>query len=185
MRILPLLLLTRSIIQREGRSQYNDNSPRSWLIKAREHAANNEYDQAIEDISHAISLDLGNPNYFVERASVFHRMKNLHGALVDCSRAIELDPFSAGAFNLRGLVLLDNEDYFLALSDFLHALRIDPHYISAYYNAAITYEKADRKKQALEYYRLFLTYADPIEMEEQITKSKSRIEQLELSEALR
>lgn len=182
MRILPLLLLTRSIIQREGRSDSDANSPRHWLLKAREHAANKEYDQAIEDLSQAISIDMGNPNYYVERASVFHRMGNLHGAMIDCSRAIEFDPFSAGAFNLRGLVLLDNEDYFLALNDFLHALRIDPHYVVAYYNTATTYEKMRRKKQALEYYRLFLTYADPIEMEKQITESQSRIEQIEFWE---
>lgn len=182
MRILPLLLLTRSIILREGRSGSNDKSPRYWLLKARENAANKEYNQAIEDLSQAISLDMANPNYYVERASVFHRMGNLHGALIDCSRAIEFDPFSAGAFNLRGLVLLDSEDYVLALNDFLHALRIDPHYVVAYYNTAVTYDKMDRKKQALEYYRLFLTYSDPIEMEREISKSQARIEQIEFED---
>lgn len=182
MRILPLLLLTRSIIQREGKANSGDSSPHHWIFKAREHVANKEFEQAIEDVSQAILIDMVNPNYYVERASIFHRIGNLHRAIIDCSRAIEFDPFLAGAFNLRGLVLLDNEDDFLALNDFLHALRIDPHYIVSYYNTAVTYEKMKHNKQALEYYRLFLTYADPIEMEKQIAESKTKIEQIKFGE---
>lgn len=73
-------------------------------------------------------------------------------SLAAANRNIKLSAPTADMFVYRGMVYFAREDYYKALEDFESALILAPQSAEAMYDLAITYEKINRKKDAIEAY---------------------------------
>jgi tetratricopeptide (TPR) repeat protein len=85
-----------------------------------------DYDAALADLTHAITLDPNNPELYVLRGQIVILVYDWDRVLVDYNTAIELDPEFAKAYFYRGILyysLLDREN---ALIDFEQAIELSP-----------------------------------------------------------
>jgi tetratricopeptide (TPR) repeat protein len=116
-----------------------------------------EYEKSIADSRRAIELEPGNPNNYLEYASMgvtFQQLARNDSAYVCFDRAIALNPNYPEALSNRGVIKVWRSDLAGAVADFSRAIALNPKYRGAYANRAIAYAKmhefeksaADRRK---------------------------------------
>ncbi len=105
------------------------------------------YREAVTAFNNAINF-YPYADFYVLRAYVYNKMKNVQAALSDADIAIQLDPRAAFAYHERGHILFGMERYEQAIKDFDIAIQLDPKTIGPYalrgfcYDAAGNYQKA-------------------------------------------
>ena len=99
------------------------------------------YNDAINDFSEAIKLNLKYAESYAARGNVYYCKGSLDNAVYDYNRAIELNPNLAGAYNNRGIVYDDKSMYNEAISDYTRAIMLKPGYAKAYRNRGVSYYK--------------------------------------------
>jgi tetratricopeptide (TPR) repeat protein len=83
-----------------------------------------DYDRAIQDLDHAISLDPNLALAFLNRGRAFSGKRDHDRAIQDYDQAIRLDPNLALAFNNRGDTYNDKREYDRGIQDLDHAISL-------------------------------------------------------------
>lgn len=81
-----------------------------------------DYTKALEDFSHAIELDLVNPQYYEDRAIVYLKLRDYARAGTDLDMVLGLDSKRATAFREKGRVASYQGDFDRAVLEFARAL---------------------------------------------------------------
>lgn len=93
------------------------------------HMSNKEYEKALEQYTHAISVSpLGSNShvYYSNRAAAYCYLGQYDAAADDCMMSIELNPTYEKAHARLGLSRFFMEDYQGAIEAYEHALRLEP-----------------------------------------------------------
>ena len=115
--------------------------------KGIEYANKGNYDQAISDLSKAITLNPGDANVYLSRGNVYQNNGNYDQAISDLSKAITLNPNYASAYLSRGNAYQNKGNYDQAISDFSKAITLNPNYANAYLSRGNAYyQKKDYDK---------------------------------------
>ena len=85
-----------------------------------------QFDQAVADANHALSVDPNNPVAYLSRGTVSRLNGKFQDALADFDRSISLNPKDGAAFSERGQAYMGLGQLDKALVDFDQALVIDP-----------------------------------------------------------
>ncbi|MFH1672625.1 MAG: tetratricopeptide repeat protein [Pseudomonadota bacterium] len=112
------------------------------------------YEQAIEDLSKAIDIIVGqgrlpDPDLYFDRGSCNLDLENWDQALKDFNKAIELNPNNSSYYFRRGDCFLETGKYSLAISDYDHAMKLDPNNSSAYYNRGLAHARLGQCEAAI------------------------------------
>jgi len=91
---------------------------------------------AIEDYSHAISINRNYVDALVNRSHALYQTGNYERAIEDCDRIIALEPANAVIWNRRGSAWYASENDDKAITDFSQAIKIKNDYAAAWYNRA-------------------------------------------------
>ncbi len=84
------------------------------------------HDEAIADLSKAISLGSKWAGDYVNRSILYHRRNNFRGALADLDQAVQLEPTNASTYFNRGLLRQEVGDHNRAESDLRRAGELAP-----------------------------------------------------------
>jgi len=84
------------------------------------------FDEAVTQYSHAISLDSKNATYFSNRSTAYAAQKRWQEALADAEKAISLDPKFARGYQRKGQALAGQEKYLDAIKAYQKAVEIEP-----------------------------------------------------------
>jgi len=102
--------------------------------------ANKEFNNAIENITHAIELKPDSSNYYCFRGFLHQSLNNNEKALSDFNKAINLDPNNGKYYHERGRCFLNNNDSLRAKVDFLKSIVLSPNDKRLYYHRESIYE---------------------------------------------
>lgn len=105
-----------------------------YILRGRAHYRLGNFDQALADFDHALTLDGKLAEIYVNRGLVFHACGDSHEALADFNLAIFYDPRQALAYNNRGLVTETLGNLVGAIADYSKAIQINPNIAVAYNN---------------------------------------------------
>lgn len=87
-------------------------SARAWVYNR-----NGEYEKALEDCNHAIKINPGYANSYLNRAAAYLGLRKYQRALDDCNKCIGLASYWADAYLLRAAVYDKLGEEQLALGD--------------------------------------------------------------------
>lgn len=121
---------------------------RFW--QAKNFAAINEFQSAIDSYSGAISIDSNKAKYFNNRGLVYLAIGSHNAAESDFRKAIELDSLMPEVMNNMGLLYSEKGEYYKAINEFSNALRIEPMTETYLYNRAVNYINAGEFFKAID-----------------------------------
>ena len=102
------------------------NSTESYLELGLNLSEQDEFVDAIEAYTKAISLDSNNALAYYNRGLAFYQLRNHKAALADFNTTIELRPDVAVAYKKRALILIYLENYADAIADYEQAAKLTP-----------------------------------------------------------
>ena len=111
--------------------------------------AQNSYEEALADFTHAIELEPQYAAVYNNRGGALKDLGRHEEALVDFARAIELEPQDAAAYYNRGGALKDLDRREEAIVDFTRAIELEPQDAAAYYNRGGALKDLDRHEEAI------------------------------------
>jgi len=79
-------------------------------LKAKINECLQHYDQALQDISRAISLNDKNANYYEIRAQIAYKVEEYKRCIQDANTAIKLNPHSAAAYLVLSQAYMATDD---------------------------------------------------------------------------
>jgi len=100
-----------------------------------------QYDRAMADCNHAISLDPRDDHVYNTRGAIYHLTEKYDQAIQEYSRAIELNANFVDPFHNRGMSYAAKGDYDTAIADYNAALRINSQDALALYERGIAKQK--------------------------------------------
>lgn len=112
------------------------------------HSTLGNFEDAVEDLTRAISLDSGDVDLFVNRANARIRSGNLTSAASDLEQAIRIDETCKWAWNSAGSISIKQGSLPKAIKQLTRSTEIDPNYGSAHFNLALAYHKAGNTEAA-------------------------------------
>jgi tetratricopeptide (TPR) repeat protein len=111
----------------------------AYYMRSQVHTGRENFEEALADISKAIELDPGAPEYYLQRGEVLLYLAekpegaaHLGEAIKDLSEALRLDPEYAEAYNWRSQAYLQAGDYEKELKDLASLIELEPAYAEAY-----------------------------------------------------
>ncbi|MFQ5897993.1 MAG: tetratricopeptide repeat protein, partial [Candidatus Methylomirabilia bacterium] len=107
-----------------------------------------ELPKALADLTEAIRLAPGEPDYWAHRGRTYGRMERYDEALADFSRALELAPNNSLILANRGGIYRRIERCAQALVDFNRAIELNPNFVFARLSRALTYAVMNRYEEA-------------------------------------
>ena len=108
-----------------------------------------DYDRALADFNHAITLQPKRVLAYLNRAVVYFKKQDYDRALADLNHAIERQPTFALAYWKRADVYYLKDDYDRALADLNQAITLQPHAAFFYLNRGEVYAKRDDQARAI------------------------------------
>ena len=114
----------------------SQREPVAWAFKARQAYRRNKYAVCDSCFTQALKYDVGNADYYLERAQVRHSLSRYNDALADYNRVIELRPRHFVAHYNRGIIRAFVGDDNHALEDFAFVISVEPDNTLAIYNRA-------------------------------------------------
>jgi len=117
-----------------------DDVPYAYWHRGWQYQQTRQYQDAMADYNHAISMAPRVPEFFVDRGSLLIDLKNNERALQDFDYAILLKPDYALAHNDRGVALNNLKRQSEALDSYNKAIQFDPRLLLALENRASIYE---------------------------------------------
>ncbi len=124
----------------------------AYRLRGRARAQAGALNQALTDISAALTLNPADDLSLVTRALVRVQTQDLDGAIADYTAAIAVQPRSTMAYNGRGHAHLVKGDTQRALADFSAAIDISPKSARAYNNRGLAHRKTGKLTKAIEDY---------------------------------
>lgn len=119
-------------------------------IRARAYADYQHFDEAINDISMAISLYKTNyADDLIFRGKVYYKLGKLDEAYNDFSEAIKADPNNYCPYDRRAIINVERGNYEEAISDVNKLCELCPNDYDAYFSQILVYEQAGRYDLAL------------------------------------
>ncbi len=118
--------------------QINQNALNGYILRAAiaiDHHEN--YEQALEDMNHAIKLEPRLAGLYINRAYLRYTLNDYFGAMADYDYSLELEPMNPTALFNRSLLLLEVGDNDRAYKDLSLILQMDPDDYRARYNRAV------------------------------------------------
>jgi tetratricopeptide (TPR) repeat protein len=109
----------------------------------------NRTDEAMDDFSKAIEINLKYTQAYVNRGVIYMNEKKYDLALDDFNAAIQLDPNLAEAYYNRGIVSVNINNNDQAMSDFSKTIQLQPDYVNAFFNRGIVYMREKMNDKAL------------------------------------
>lgn len=159
------------------------------LEQGRQALAEERYDDAIRELTAALSDDPDNAEvYYLRGSAYYNRYETAYGAndpaadgddfyraATDFTKAIELNHNYAEAYDYRGLTFhgLHQPDH--ALADYSMAIQLDPGLAEAYYGRGLVHEQEGEIDQAIADYRRFLELNDDPYWEREAEKRLSEL----------
>jgi tetratricopeptide (TPR) repeat protein len=113
-----------------------------------EYYTKQDYPKALDNFSHAITLDPGFAEAFYGRAVTYFEMQDKQNALADFTEAIKIRPRFKLAYNNRGLLYAELGNYDEALSDLSLLITMEPRNANNYANRAAIYIKMEKHDDA-------------------------------------
>jgi tetratricopeptide (TPR) repeat protein len=110
----------------------------------------NNPDDAIADLSHAISLNPLNAEYYMQRSRANYWKQDYERDVADNTRAIQLDPNNAAYYRERGVSYHEKEDYDRAIEDKTRAIQLDPNNAAYYRERGVSYYAKEDYDRAIE-----------------------------------
>lgn len=111
---------------------------------------NGEYDKAINDFTHALSLNPELVEAYYNRGSAYFNKNDYDRAIRDFTHAINLKPDYVVSLNGRGMAYMKRGEYNRAIADFTTALKFEPSSYQLYSNRAFAYYMNKEYDKALE-----------------------------------
>jgi tetratricopeptide (TPR) repeat protein/tRNA A-37 threonylcarbamoyl transferase component Bud32 len=107
------------------------------------------YDQALNDLNAALSIEPRNSEVLCERGTVLLAKRNLEGAIADFDAVLKLDPANAKAYYNRGCARIYQNDLQKAIVDFSSAIKINPLKGWPFHNRGSAHAALDRLDEAI------------------------------------
>lgn len=101
-------------------------------------------------------LEPSNEEIFIQKANIFSKRNDHHGAIKLLEKALEITSDAADVHSLIGMEYLFIEDYENAKYSFMKCLEIDEGDYSALYNIIYCYDFLEQQEEAVEYLNMFL-----------------------------
>jgi tetratricopeptide (TPR) repeat protein len=108
-----------------------------------------EYSKAIDDFSHALSINPGYRDAYYNRGVVFEEAGAFERAVEDYSNAIALDRDQHITWYNRGMVYYRLGEFAKAIDDYSQAISINPEYADAWNNRGVVYVNLKEYDRAL------------------------------------
>ena len=122
---------------------------RKLLVHAARLAKQGLVGKAVEQLSHAISMNAEDPELYIARAEVYGMMREDANALADYSTAIRVRPEDSSIYNRRGFFLLSRSEHTRALKDFGAAIELNPQSPQAHNNRGLVYLSISQPEKAI------------------------------------
>ncbi|MEP6924080.1 MAG: tetratricopeptide repeat protein [Pyrinomonadaceae bacterium] len=114
----------------------NPNDIEAYYERGRAFMSNENFDQAIADFSHYISMNPAKKEYLADgynnRATCYKHKNSLDMAIADYNKAIQLVPTNPLYYDNRGNVYSEKKSFDQAIADFSSAISSKPEYSTAY-----------------------------------------------------
>jgi tetratricopeptide (TPR) repeat protein len=111
---------------------------------------NNQYDEAIKDLSLALSINPNSKEALYCRADSYYDKKSFNESIMDYTRLIELDvPNVAEIHASRGNAYLELKQYDLALNDYNKAIELEPYYSLFKFYRAYLFQTTNKFPEAI------------------------------------
>ncbi len=148
------LLATDEVLRHMQQQPAFSKKACAYLLRRRGHVYRvlKQYEQAIADFDHALTLAADYTRAYVERGLAYRDLKDYERAIQNCNLALAIDPQYVWSYNNRGFAYYALKDYEHALQDYNHALAIDPQYASAYNNRGRLYRTLKDYQHAFQDY---------------------------------
>ncbi len=104
-----------------------------------------QYQEALNDLNQALSLEASVPEYYLQRGFVKEKLTDTLGALQDYTAALRLDPLLEKAYSNRGNVYFKIEDMEKAVEDYNNALQLNPTNEKVYFNRGLAQHKLQQQ----------------------------------------
>ena len=124
------------------------------------YANKTDYDHAIEDYDHALSLGLKDSDSFYRRGLVYFQKNDFSRAIQDFDEALKLNPDNVAILQRRGWAYENKNDYEQAIRDYDRAISLQSNYGPALVRRAKVHEAQRQYEQALADFEA-ATHADP------------------------
>lgn len=122
---------------------------RKLLVHAAKLAKQGLVGKAIEQLSHAISMNPEDPELYIARAEVYGMMREDANALADYSTAVRVRPKDASIHNRRGFFLLSRNEHTRALKEFSAAIELNSKSPQAFNNRGLVYLSISQPEKAI------------------------------------
>lgn len=122
---------------------------REWFEKGERHFLNNEYDDALEAFTSAISFNRNEGEYFTYRATAFISKGQYDKAIEDLDKAIALNPDYNQPYIARGLCYFMMGRYDNAIEDYSKAINLDPENSLVYISRGFAFRRKDQHDRAI------------------------------------
>ncbi len=124
----------------------NARNPNGWIARGKHLLEKDRQDAAIVDFTRALTVNPGNPEALLHRASVWMSKGDLQKAMMDCEQSLVSKP-SLDAYSMRGELWLKLDNIDQALNDFESARRFDEQLAATYeLRAAKAKESGDMER---------------------------------------
>jgi tetratricopeptide (TPR) repeat protein len=121
----------------------------TYYFRAQAHQALGHPQQALEEISTAITLCPDEPVYYLRRAQIYHALDTPQQALQDASTAIDLAPQLSLAYATRGAIYTKAGHHQQAIQDFTQAITLAPRDPQNYEQRGQVYSALDDHGRAI------------------------------------
>ena len=108
-----------------------------------------EFDNAINDYTHAIALNPGSAEAYNGRSAVHRAKGDYDRAIDDSSAAIRLNPFHAPFYIARGLAYFYKGNIDNTITDYTQSIELDPNCALAYHYLGLCYSARNDLESAL------------------------------------
>jgi tetratricopeptide (TPR) repeat protein len=119
-----------------------------YLERARIHADEARWDDALADASTALRLAAANADAFLLRAEIYTNLERFDAALADYDRAAELAPGSSQIYCQRARLWVARGAWRQAIDDYDAALRLDPRLADAYCHRGFAWLRLGNRDQS-------------------------------------
>lgn len=128
----------------EGKLTYWDYKRRADRAEAR-----GDFSTALQEWTHAIERQPGNPTAYNNRGYVYERMGKSDEAIMDFKEAIVLNPDFTEAYNNLAYIYDNIGKYDEAIINYTKAIELNPDYVEAYDDRGYTYNNIGKKEEAI------------------------------------
>ena len=164
----------------------------SHLETGRQAYTAGKYDEAIAELTAAVTAEPNNAEAFYLRGAAYYGRYNVaytnsdpnadgedfYRAATDFTKAIELNHNYAEAYDFRGLIFYGLHQPDHALADYNEAIRLNANLAEAYYGRGLVYEERGEIQKAIDDYERYLQLDDDAYWRDKVEKRLEKLRAL-------